>query len=239
MSRRRDKPPTLLLVEDDDVLRREFAEYLSHDGFDVQSVQDISEAEQALSEAFDLMVLDLNLPDGSGVELCQRMRPYLRSGIVICSGRTERALRLSLLRSGADAFLAKPVDPEELSATLWSVLRRVADTPATPMRAPQLPSLWRLDRVQHCLWGPRGKQIPLSESEFLLLHALLSQPDQTIERQQLMACFEQASMPMTSPRLETLVSRLRAKVFETCDSKLPLRANYGRGYVFAAYADLV
>jgi DNA-binding response OmpR family regulator len=229
---------SLLLVEDDPVLRQEFGEYLRNDGFDVHSVASVADAERALIEPFDLMVLDLNLPDGSGVELCQRLRPYLRSGIVICSGRSERELRLSLLRSGADAFLVKPVDAEELSATLWSVLRRVLTPVASPMRPPQLPSLWRLDRVQHCLWAPKGKQIVLNAQELLLLQTLLEQPDRMVDRQTILARYQAAAIPTTGSRLETMVSRLRAKVFEACGVQLPLRASYGRGYIFAAHADL-
>ncbi len=236
-SRTSTNMPTLLLVEDDPVLRQEFGEYLSGDGFAVHSVATVMEAERALTEPFDLMVLDLNLPDGSGIELCQRLRPYLRSGIVICSGRSERELRVSLLRSGADAFMVKPVDAEELSATLSSVLRRVIAPVASPMRASQLPSLWRLDRVHRCLWAPKGKQVMLSAHELLLLQILLEQPEQLVGRQQILARFEEASMPITGSRLETIISRLRAKVFDACGAQLPLRASYGRGYIFAAHAD--
>lgn len=238
MSRDKAKKPSLLLVEDDLVLLQEFAEYLSRDGFDVHGVSGITDAERALTKPFDLMVLDLNLPDGDGAAFCRRIRSYLRLGIVICSGRSERELRLSLLRSGADAFMVKPVDAEELSATLSSVLRRVTTTVPSPMVAPQVPSLWRLDRIQLCLFGPRGVQIALTEAECLLLNVLIEHPDRTAERRYLLERFEKAALPMTGSRLETLISRLRAKVFAACGSRLPLRANYGRGYIFTAYSEL-
>ena len=239
MNELREKLPSVLLVEDDPVLSLELAEFLRGDGFDVRCVSTVADAEHALEQHFDLMVLDLNLPDASGVDFCRRIRPYLRSGIVICSGRSERELRLSLLRGGADAFLVKPVDPEELSATLSSVLRRVVLDPPSPLRESALPSLWRLDTAQLSLRAPNGTQVTLTEAELLLLRTLLGQSVRTADRQQLLAIFQQAEMPMSGPRLETLVSRLRSKVYGQSGHQLPLRASYGRGYVFAAHAEVV
>ena len=238
MNEGREKLPSVLLVEDDSVLSLELAEFLRGDGFAVHCVAGVIEAEQALERHFDLMVLDLNLPDASGVDLCRRVRPYLRSGIVICSGRSERDLRLSMLRIGVDAFLVKPVDPEELSATLSSVLRRVTLDRPSPLRDSTVPSMWRLDTAQLSLRVPTGKQIALTEAESLLLGTLLSQPARAADRQHLLEVFLKASMPMSGPRLETLVSRLRSKVYGQAGHQLPLRASYGRGYVFAAHAEV-
>ena len=229
-------PPSLLIVEDDPTLRSELTEYLAGQGFAVDGVEDVQAAEQKLQTPYDLMVLDLNLPDGSGVELCARLRPYVRSGIVICSGRSERDLRLSMLRNGADAYLVKPVDPEELAAVLTSVLRRVTPVPASPMLgAPPPPQMWRLDRAQQSLVAPTGRRVNLSAGEMLLMAAMFSQPDRVMERQQLLDAFDAGGMPMTGPRLDTMVSRLRNKVFNCSGAQLPLRANYGRGYVFAGH----
>lgn len=116
---------SVLIVEDDSDLLLELKDYLSAVGYHVTGAGSVAEAEQALASSFDLLVLDINLPDGSGLELCQRMRPYIRSGIVMCTGRSERELRIQSLRDGADAYLVKPVDPQELDAVLGSVHRRV------------------------------------------------------------------------------------------------------------------
>jgi DNA-binding response OmpR family regulator len=238
MSNSLNKPPSLLLVEDDPALSFELSDFLSHDGFAVHSVSSVIAAERALEQPFDLMVLDLNLPDASGVDFCQRIRRYIRSGIVICSGRSERELRLSLLRSGADAFLVKPVDPEELSAILFSVLRRVAVVAPSPLRESVVPAMWRLDSAQMSLWVPSGKQVPLTAAESLLLGTLLGQSERAADRTHLLEVFDRASMPMSGPRLETLVSRLRSKVYGLAGHQLPLRASYGRGYIFAAHAEV-
>lgn len=98
--------------------------YIAGSGYRVQGAGTLHEAEILLAEPFDLLILDINLPDGSGMELCRRLRPHIRAGIIICTGRSERSLRISGLKDGADAYLVKPVDPEELEATLASVASR-------------------------------------------------------------------------------------------------------------------
>lgn len=232
-------PPTLLLVEDDPDLGVELSDFLESEGFQVRRARSLREAEVELQHVFDLLVLDLNLPDGSGVDLCMRLRRYVRSGIVICSGRSERELRLSLLRNGADAFLVKPVDPAELAAVLFSVLRRVAPAPAMPLMPSAVPVVWRLDRVQQALLGPARTEVPLSSAECLMLSTLLSSPERVASRDVLLQSFDRAGTPMTGPRLESLVSRLRGKVFSACGQRLPLRASYGRGYAFTAHGEVI
>lgn len=228
--------PSLLIVEDDPALLGELTEYLGDQGFAVDGATSIQAAECKLQNPFDLLVLDLNLPDGSGVELVGRLRPYVRSGIVICSGRSERELRLSMLRSGADAYLVKPVDPEELAAVLASVARRVRPAAPSPMLAASLPpQVWRLDRTLKTLKGPQGDSVALTAADMLLLLELFNHPDRQADRQHLLDVFEGAGIPMTGPRLETQVSRLRGKVFAACGVQLPLRASYKRGYIFAGY----
>jgi DNA-binding response OmpR family regulator len=149
---------SVLIVEDDIDLRDELADYLSQQGYAVQGVSTVRAAEEALSNTIDLLVLDINLPDGNGFDLCLRLRPYLRSGIVMCTGRSERSLRIDSLKGGADAYLVKPIDPEELLATLISVQRR---------SQPQAPSLfnlsppvqWRLDSKRSSLLTPNGTTV--------------------------------------------------------------------------------
>jgi DNA-binding response OmpR family regulator len=231
---------SVLLIEDDPTLARELQDYLGSEGFQVRWVSGVQAAEEALQANFDLLVIDLKLPDGNGADLLTRLRPYLRSGIVICSGSSDRSLRLNMLRAGADAYLLKPVDPEELAATLGSLLRRIGPARPSPLQPGAMPSMWRLDRVQQLLFAPSGgRRVGLSQAECLLLALLFSQADRFIARQDLLAAFASKAIDMNGPRLETLVSRLRNKVHSDSGARLPIRAWYGRGYTFTAHADLI
>lgn len=231
--------PSLLLVQDDRVLSRQLQKHLSQEGFEVRLVSDVEQAEEALQKPFELLLVDLNLRGGGGADLCRRVRPYLRSGIVVCSGIVDRNLRLDLLRSSVDAYLSKPLDLGELSATLVSVLRRTAPHRAPLMPPTHLPLTWRLHGVQQTLVVPSKGSVELSNLETILLVALFERPDRFIERQDLLAAFSGRRVEMNGPRLETLVSRLRQKVFLETGLRLPLRAWYGRGYGFKAYAELI
>lgn len=232
--------PSILFVEDDIDLREELSAYLAGSGYRVQGVGSVLEAEAALAEPYDLLVLDINLPDGNGLELCRRMRPYIRSGIVMCTGRSEQALRIGGLKDGADAYLVKPVDPEELEATLVSVLRRVASADFSPrMMAAALPAPWRLDRKRQTLLTPTGTAIELSAGEALLLECILDEPQQQLSRIALLSAFKAAATPSDGRRLEALVSRLRRKVLDKAGLQLPLQSMYGKGYTFTDHTQVI
>jgi DNA-binding response OmpR family regulator len=233
------KRPTLLIVEDDADLAIELGDYLAGAGYRVRCVASMHEAEVALQQPYDLLLLDINLPDGSGFDLCRRLRPYLRAGIVMCTGRSERKLRIDSLRGGADAYLVKPVDPEELEATLASVLRRVASAEFSPVRAEALPAVWRVDRTRLLLLAPNGTAVELSAGETLLLERVLSAAEQRATRTVLMESFSWGDAAADSHRLEAMVSRLRRKVQERTGLSLPLNSIYGKGYHFSEHGELI
>ena len=229
---------SVLIVEDDVDLREELADFLRGQDYAVTDVGTVREAENALTKPFDLLVLDINLPDGNGFELCHRLRPYLRSGIVMCTGRSERELRIDSLKGGADAYLVKPVDPDELVATLVSVYRRTLPTP-TPLFNLPPPAQWRLDSVRTTLFSPNGASLVLTASETLLLTTLLNAPQHQISRLALLAAFKAAGTAMDGRRIETMTSRLRRKVLDSTGQQLPLTSVYGKGYSLTDHAALV
>jgi DNA-binding response OmpR family regulator len=102
---------SVLIVEDDADLRLELSDYLSSVGSTVYGVDSLAAADRVLHQGFGLLLLDINLPDGSGIDFCPRVRPCVRAGIVMMTRRSERELRLQGLKGGADAYFVKPVDP--------------------------------------------------------------------------------------------------------------------------------
>jgi DNA-binding response OmpR family regulator len=230
---------TVLFVEDDVDLRQELSDYLTAKGYNVTGVSSVAGAEAALVDPFDLLVLDINLPDGSGLELCRRIRPYIRSGIVMCTGRSERELRIGGLKDGADAYLVKPVDPEELEATLVSVSRRIAGATGSLIETAALPLQWRLDHTRQTLTGPNRVTLQLSLVESLLLRCILEGSGKEISRSALIEKLSQSGFPTNGRRIEALISRLRGKVLQTMALRLPLEPVYGKGYRFLDHVESI
>jgi two-component system OmpR family response regulator len=230
---------SLLLIEDDADLRLELSDYLSASGYAVTTAASVWEAEAALGTHFDLLVVDINLPDGSGLELCRRMRSYIRAGIVMCTGLSDRNARIASLKAGADAYLVKPVDPEELDATLTNLHRRLTSRRSSMLLPAPLPTLWRMDQVRQTLTGPNGRALELNHSEALLLSCVLRSPEQQATREVIFAEFEAAGMPTDGRKLEVLVSRLRIKARQKLAVKLPFQSVYGRGYIFTDHSELI
>jgi DNA-binding response OmpR family regulator len=230
---------SVLFVEDDAGLRLELTDYLSNLGYTPRGTDTLAKAEHELQKGCAVLLLDINLPDGSGLDFCTRMRPYVRSGIVMLTGRSERELRLQALRGGADAYLVKPVDPEELEATLFSVMRRRDDSRLSILRPPPLPVQWRLDSVRLSLLAPNGLLCKLSKQEAVLLCALLQAPKQQIARSDLLAAFEVQGLPSNGHRVEALISRLRSKVATDTKLELPVQSVYRQGYAFLDHAKVL
>ena len=226
---------SVLLVEDDQELARELSDFLSQAGFEVRCAGSVAEAEAALAEPADMLVLDINLPDGSGLDLCRALRQTLRSGIVMCTGRDERELRIASLKDGADAYLVKPVDPEELEATLISVHRRLHALPAPFLQGKPLLFPWRLDAAQRLLTAPNGVGVLLLPGEAIAVDALFSRADHSASREDLIELLGIETGEGSAHRLEVLISRLRRKVRDKTGLKLPLVSQYGRGYEFSAH----
>ena len=235
--------PSVLLVEDDHELCTELATYLTSSGFSVRTAGTLAAASAALAQAPNLLILDINLPDGSGLELFREVHPCQRIGVVMCTGRDERELRIACLKDGADAYLVKPVDPEELEATLLSVHRRVAATVpelrSSLLRPPAIVERpWHLDVVERVLTSPNGVAVLLSVSELAVLKTLFGSEQRLASREALIEQVDGTADAGSAHRLEALISRLRRKVGDKVGLKLPLRSAYGRGYEFAGHVQL-
>ena len=116
----------VLLVEDEPYLANSLTKYLNNDGFNVDSVSTIRESQRSLvSEVFDIVLLDLNLPDGDGLSLLEEIRSeYPRTAVIILTARGEVEDRVKGLNLGSDDYISKPFSMLELSARINAVIRR-------------------------------------------------------------------------------------------------------------------
>src|SRR5690606_13407007 len=127
----------LLLIDDDQELCELLASWLSQEGFQVRACHDGSSARSALAnQPPAAVVLDVMLPDGSGLELLKQLRSdHPDLPVLMLSARGEPLDRILGLELGADDYLAKPCDPRELTARLRAVLRRIQPAPVTSQLA--------------------------------------------------------------------------------------------------------
>lgn len=222
----------LLLIDDDRELCELLSTWLVQEGFSIRAAHDGAEARAALaSRAPDAVVLDVMLPDGSGLELLKQLRgEHPDLPVLMLSARGEPLDRILGLELGADDYLAKPCDPRELTARLRAVLRR--SHPVQPSAQLELGDLaLNLSRGVACI-GETEISLTLSESR--ILEALLRQPGEPLDKQALAQLALGRKLTLYDRSLDMHVSNLRKKLGSHPDGRPRILALRGRGYFYAA-----
>ena len=223
--------PRILIVEDDPSLAQIVRDNLLMDGFDVEWAP---RAERALglyrSFVPDLVLLDVMLPDLSGFELARILRHGGKTPIIILSARSEKADKLAGLRLGADDYMTKPFDMEELVARINTVLRRVKPT-ITGIKLAGV----TIDFPSQTATGPHG-DLHLTHREFEILRVLAERRAGVVFRDELFKEVWGLLDNSTTRSVDRAVSRLRQKI-ET-DPRAPrfLRTVHGDGYILTPEA---
>lgn len=225
---------SVLVAMNDRSVSEQLADHLGRAGMRVRGATSLVQAEALVDEPVGMLVVDAQMPDGDGLDFGQRLRSYMGCGVIICIDQDDKALRIALLRGGANACLVAPIDPDELEATLISVYRCLQAPSPSPLPM-QVPSPWMLDNRQLVLRAPNGRSVVITSLEHCLLRTLFSSVDRRAGRSMLVATLAEAAPGYTEARLEALVSRLRAKVLRKCGLRLPLVSSYGHGYRFDGY----
>lgn len=201
----------ILAIEDDDVLRDGLVTGLGLHGFTVDAVTTACEARDATAIArFEAVVLDLMLPDGDGLDwLAAWRRDDATTPVLILTARDAVDDRVRGLDGGADDYLCKPFDLDELAARLRALLRRrpVASAPATLAG----PDGLALDPAELCAWRG-GERIPLSRREFAILRALVEHPRAILSKAQLEDRLYGFNEGVGSNAVEVHVHHLRGKL---------------------------
>lgn len=226
------------VLEDDAPLREGILlPGLRYFGFQVTGAGSAAELyRHMISHRLDMVVLDIGLPDESGLSVVQHLREVSNLGIVMLTCHTRKDDQVGALTRGADAFLAKPVNIEVLAATLHSVARRLAGMPNPS--GPATPGLgrWRLDTDDWCLVTPGGKVLPLTAPERCILRLLMAVRGEPVSRERLIGALTADTYEFDPHRLEMMVHRLRRKAQDAAGQPLPLLTSRGQGYLFAGDA---
>ena len=229
------RPGKILLVDDDARLRVMLQRYLETQGFTVHAAASAPQMDRHLErEAYDLLLLDVMMPGEDGFAICQRIRDQRSSlPIIMLTARGHLDDRIQGLSMGADDYVPKPFEPEELVARIRAVLRRSQDSSTvdpTPGSIDFGPFHLALDT--RTLWRDRT-EIPLTDTEFSLLHALAGHPWQTLSRDRLLSMIHGQAEDIPGPRgIDVFISRLRRLIEDEPARPRHIQTIWGKGYVF-------
>lgn len=214
------------MVEDDVALGSVLQRGLAEQGYAVDLQTGVTDAWVALdANRYDVMVLDLGLPDGDGATLLQRLRAHDATlPVLVLTARDGLGDRVANLDAGADDYMLKPFDFPELLARLRALLRRPGRRQASVLTAGSIeldPAAHRVTRF--------GVLLPLTAREFALLHALMDRKGEVVPRAELLESVWDANYDGLSNVVDVHMSNLRRKL-ETAGSEDPIETVRGVGY---------
>jgi DNA-binding response OmpR family regulator len=234
----------LLIIEDDQRLADMVAVYLTQNGFEVEHADTATKGVARLlaaapDRAFSIVLLDIMLPDGNGLDICRQIRSQAHAAstipIVMLTAKGDAMDRVVGLELGADDYVAKPFEPRELLARLRAVLRRprTVQAPATGLlRFGEL----EIDRDARAL-RVHGRDAVVTSYQFNLLVAMAERPGRVLSREQLLDAVKGEALESYDRSIDVHIGRLRSAIED--DPKKPKRiiTVRGVGYVFARSQD--
>jgi two-component system OmpR family response regulator len=198
----------LLLVEDDEIVGEGLRDFLRFEGHVVDWFTTLSDAQTVIGEPYDAVLLDWQLPDGSGVDWVRRLRDSgVTTPVLVLTARDLLTDRIKGLDSGADDYLVKPFQPEELAARIRAVRRRVAAQGAVRIRIRDV----EVDSSARTVLRD-GQRIDLTPREWALLDALVSRSGRVVSKSVLDALMTGFEGEAASNSLEVHVFNLRRKL---------------------------
>mgnify|MGYP000259177820 CR=1 FL=1 len=229
----------VLIVEDDEMLGDELRDVFVQWGFVAITVASVNAFwEQVEDFKPQLIVVDLTLPDGSGVDIIRDVRSKSDIGIIVMSGRSDEIERVVCIETGADDYLTKPFNPRELIARLRAVLRRygsqIPQAGGQPSDADAEYAFGQmvLDIVRRELRSNSGEEIPLTNAEYRLLEFFLRHPNEIVPRTKLLEELGSDLSQYVDRTVDVLILRLRRKIERVPSKPIHLQTRRGQGYIF-------
>jgi DNA-binding response OmpR family regulator len=225
-------PYTVSIVEDEAILRDELAFQLEHLGFNVEKFADAEQFYRYLAvRPQTVVMLDIGLDGEDGLSVCKYLRAHdVNIGIVFVTARGLRSERLTGLDVGADAYLIKPVDMDELVLILKHLGQRFSAAAPPALQLPADQGQWRLDQGSTLLITPNRTQVRLSAREYQLLSALLQSPGKLCRHAELALALGLLPEEYHKHRVEVILSRLRERVCRDSGLHLPVQSERNIGY---------
>lgn len=228
----------LLVVDDDAGLRETLADFFELEGFKVSQAANIAEARTRLAGGHpDLILLDVNMPGGTGLQLAAEIRAGAATPIIILSGKGAMVDRVVGLEVGADDYMAKPFELRELLARVRAVLRRAHPRPTA--NATQAERAGRFAGLviypgRRKVESAGGAAVDLTGAEYNLLLAMVERANRVLSRDAIAEITRRDDWDGFDRSIDTMVSRLRRKLTAHADAAAVIQTVRSEGYVLAA-----
>lgn len=217
----------ILIVEDEESIREVIKQYLEREGFAVEEAISGEVALLKFNSSISLVVLDLNLPNRDGIEVAKEIRKKSQVPIIMVTARTEESDELKGLSIGADDYIKKPFSPKVLMARIQTLLRRT-DEPTISAHGLKIDE----DKM---LVKKNGLEIPLTTTQFKILHTLARRPGKVFTRNELLSAVEndkglRQAMERT---IDAHIKAIRKLIGDDPQNPTYIKTIIGTGYKFS------
>lgn len=227
----------ILVVDDEERIRRLLRMYLERENYEVEEAEDGKEAlEKSLEEDYDLIILDLMMPEMDGIEVCKRLRDKKATPVIMLTAKGEEANRVQGFEVGTDDYIVKPFSPREVVLRVKALLRRSSRTKylQTDTKTSDVlvfPHL-TINKDAHRVTAD-GKEVNLTPKEYELLYFLAKSPDKVFDREELLKEVWHYEFFGDLRTVDTHVKRLREKLNKVSqDAARMIVTVWGVGYKF-------
>lgn len=229
---------TILSVDDDSDLQIVLSNYLEDEGYTVVCATDARSAlEKREHTIFDIVLLDLRLPDAEGNTLIPKLKEGNNTAVIVLSGKSDTTDKIVCLEMGADDYLTKPFEMRELAARIKAVLRRTEkeNTPQSEQTSEEkivFGESWLLDRSRYQLYDKEGNSAELTTGEFKLLEALILSHNRVLKREHLFELTRTGEFDAYDRAIDIQIARIRKKMSRNDGDPEIIKTVRGVGYMF-------
>ncbi|WP_219701182.1 response regulator transcription factor [Marinomonas lutimaris] len=220
----------ILVVDDEPQIHTFIRISLATEGFEYLGAESIAAAKRLIEQnSPHLLILDLGLPDGDGMDLVNYVRAISNTPILILTARDEEDEKIRLLEAGANDYLSKPFGIRELIVRVKVLLRDLVNThsPADVLETGNI----KLEISSNQVWL-QGAPLALTKKEFAFLRMLMTTPDKLVMQEELLAKIWGVTHTRDSHYLRILVSQLRKKLNDNANDQRVIKTEPGLGYRF-------
>lgn len=223
----------ILMIEDDVELAEVLSDYLKQHDINVTNYDEPYTGMSALAtKHFDLLLLDLTLPNLDGLEVCKKVAKQKNIPIIISSARSDVNDKVKALDSGADDYIPKPYDPKELVARIQSLLRRYSQKMAEEKTADKS-VIFSIDRDTREVFF-KDKKLELTRAEYEILTLLISKKGHVFSREAIAIESESINPESSNKSIDVIIGRLRSKIEENPKNPQYIISVRGVGYKLEA-----